>query len=251
MKQKIKRLFFDIETSPCLGFFWRPGYKISLSHNNIVQESAVICICWKWEGEKKIYSSQWNKGDDKKCLEEFLKVAMEADELVAHNGDQFDIKWVNARCLFHDLGPLPVWKTVDTCVIARRRFKFNSNRLDYLGQHLLGEGKIHTGFDLWKDIVLKNSKKAMADMVKYCRKDVDLLERVWEKLQPYHGNKTHVGVLNGDEKWTCPHDGSTNIRFHKKTITAGGSPRYSMQCKDCGKYFTISGREYDKWRKTL
>jgi DNA polymerase elongation subunit (family B) len=249
MNTKIKRLIFDIETSPCIGLFWRPGWKISISHDNIVEESAIMCICWKWEGEKKIYSSQWDKGDDKQCVADFLKVALEADELVAHNGDQFDVKWVNTRCLHHNLGPLPIWKTVDTLAIARRRFKFNSNRLDYLGKFLFGEGKIHTSFDLWKDILLKDSKKAMKEMVKYCKKDVELLEKVYHALQPYHGNKTHVGALNGEEKWTCPHDGSANICLSKRTVTAGGAPRFQMQCKDCGKYFTISNTEYKKWRE--
>ena len=250
MKKQIKRLFFDIETSPCIGFFWRPGYNINLSHSHILHENAIICICWKWEGEKKIHSVYWDKGDDKACVEAFLQIALEADEIVAHNGDKFDIKWLNARCLKHELGPVPIWKTVDTCVIARRRFAFNSNRLDYLGHYLFGEGKIKTDLDLWKEIVINNSKKAMSEMVKYCKKDVELLERVWEKLQPYHTNKTHVGVLEGNEKWTCPHDGSENVILHKRNITAGGTVRFQMQCKDCGKYFTISKKQYEDYEKS-
>jgi uncharacterized protein YprB with RNaseH-like and TPR domain len=249
MKQGIKRLFFDIETSPCVGFFWRPGYKISLSHDNIVHAGAIITICWKWEGAASVHHVEWDKGDDKPCIDAFLPVALEADEIVAHNGDKFDIKWLNTRALHHGYPSLPIWKTVDTCVIARRRFAFNSNRLDYLGKFLFKEGKIKTEFGLWKDIVLKNCPKAMANMVKYCKQDVKLLERVWGKLQPYHGNKTHVGVLSGGDKWTCPHDGSENVKASKTKITAAGTVQHQMQCKDCGKYYTISAKAYEDYKE--
>ena len=139
---KIRRLICDAETSPNIGFFWRAGFRLSINHDNILHERAIICICYKWEGERTVHSLEWKKGDDKDLLKRFLKVALEADELVAHNGDKFDIKWFNTRCLKHGLEPPPIWKTVDTLVIARRRFYFNSNRLDYLGKYLLDEGKI-------------------------------------------------------------------------------------------------------------
>jgi DNA polymerase elongation subunit (family B) len=113
--------------------FWRPGWRVNIPHDNIIQESAIICACYKWEGSKKVEHLEWNKGDDRELCEQFIEIANQADELVAHNGDKFDLPWLKARCLFHELDPTPIYKTVDTLVIARRRFKFNSNRLDYLG----------------------------------------------------------------------------------------------------------------------
>ena len=50
-KAAIKRLFFDIETSPMLVYSWRIGNKISLSHENIVKNWGIITICYKWEFE--------------------------------------------------------------------------------------------------------------------------------------------------------------------------------------------------------
>jgi hypothetical protein len=41
-----KRLFYDIETSPNIGFFWSSSYKANIPHDNIIKERAVICICW-------------------------------------------------------------------------------------------------------------------------------------------------------------------------------------------------------------
>ena len=247
----IKRMIWDIETSPNIGLFWRPGYKVSLSHDNIIQERAIICICWKWEGENKVHSLEWDNGDDRQLCEDFLQEALKADELIAHNGDKYDVKFFNARCLFHKLDPAPIWKTVDTLVIARRRFGFNSNRLDYLGKFLLNEGKIHTEYGMWKDILLNNCDKAMKKMVKYCKQDVVLLEKVWERLSPYHTPKSHAGVMQYREKWSCPHDGSINVIHSKKAITAAGTPRHQMKCNKCGRYYSISEKaytEYKEWR---
>jgi hypothetical protein len=58
---KKKRLFFDIETSPNIGFFWQSGYKLNISYNNIITERAIICICYKWEGDEKLYSLNWDE----------------------------------------------------------------------------------------------------------------------------------------------------------------------------------------------
>jgi hypothetical protein len=181
-------------------------------------------------------------------VEGFLSIARTADELIAHNGDKFDMKWFNTRCLIHGVIP-PEWKTWDTLVIARRRFKFNSNRLDYLGKYLFGKGKVRTDFDMWKDIVLDNCPIAMKQMVAYCKEDVRLLQKVWNKLQPFHKDKTHAGVAMGFERWTCPHDGSANVKTNLKRVTAMGTPQFQMQCKDCGKYYTISGLSHRKYKE--
>jgi hypothetical protein len=50
---KIRRLFWDIEVTPNLVWSWRVGFKINLSHENIVKERKVICIAFKWEGERE------------------------------------------------------------------------------------------------------------------------------------------------------------------------------------------------------
>jgi len=236
----MKRLFWDIETSPNVTMSWRVGRKITLDYSNIVLERAIICIAFKWEGERRVNVLEWNKGCDRKLLQEFSAIALDADELIAHNGDKFDMRWFNTRNIFHGLPALPRFKTVDTLQVARRNFYFNSNRLDYLGQFLGIGNKVKTGFGLWKDICQQNCPKAMAKMVRYAKQDVKLLQAVWEKLQPYATPKTHVGVLGGLEKWTCPHDGSKNVKKHHVKITAAGTRQRQMQCNACGRYYTIN-----------
>lgn len=236
---KIKRLFFDIETSPNIGLFWTAGYKLNIGHDNIIKERAIICICYKWAGEKEVHSLTWDaKQNDKSLLEKFIKIANEADELVGHNGDKYDLPWVRTRCLYHGISLFPSYTTIDTLKYARSKFKFNSNKLDYIAQFLGLGAKISTGFNLWKDIVLNKDKEAMEKMVEYCKGDVELLEKVYDKLAPHFPEKTHAS----EDKTDCPTCGSSKWTFSKRRMSALGTIRVQMQCKKCGRYHTVSER---------
>jgi len=242
----IKRLFWDIETSPNIVFSWRIGGKIYLDHNNIIKERAVICICYRWEGSSKTYSLTWDSGNDRQMLTDFSEVINDADEMIAHNGDSFDLRWFNARRLINELEPIPYPKTVDTLKMARKHFALNSNRLDYLGKLLFGSGKVKTDFDLWKSVI-DNDEKALNKMVRYCKRDVILLEHVWNKLRDYDVPKTHAAVLaSGDvrHRWMCPHCGSDHVKKSKTRITARGMKQHQMNCLECNRYYSIANNVF-------
>lgn len=232
-----KRLFFDIETSPNIGLFWEAGFKKNIDYSNIIKERAIICICYKWEGDKEVFSLNWDsKQCDKKMLEKFIEVADTATELVGHNGDKFDLAWIRTRCLFHKIPMFPKYTTIDTLKVARSKFRFNSNRLNYIADFLgLGQ-KIKTEFNLWKDILLNKDKIAMEKMIKYCKKDVSLLEDVFKALQTHIEPKTHYGVIFGEDRGSCPECGSDELIRVKKTVTATGLTRIQYRCKTCGKF---------------
>lgn len=191
----VKRLFFDIETSPNVVFSWRIGNKINLSHDNIINERAIICICWKFEGEDKVHSLQWDKGCDKEMLKKFSKIMDSADEIIGQNSDRFDIKWVRTRCIFHNVPISAKFVSVDTLKMAKQGFNFNNNRLDYMSKFFGNDGKPETGYQLWKDICLKHSKEAMNKMIEYCKNDIIILEEVYNKLKPYCPEKRYKYVL--------------------------------------------------------
>lgn len=243
---KIKRLFFDIEVSPNVIFSWNVGRKINVGYENILKERAIICICWKWEGSSVIHSLKWDNGKDKKLIQDFVNVLLEADEVVGHNGDNFDLKWVRTRCLLHNVKSLPEFKSIDTLKIARKRFRFNSNRLDYIAKFLGLGAKISTGFDLWKNICLNNSKKAMNEMVRYCKADVILLEKVYNKLSGFDRPATNVAVMVGNDRWDCPHCGNMNTNFKRRTVSPAGLIKCTMYCySGCQKYYTISLKAFN------
>lgn len=232
-------MFFDIEVSPNIGFFWNPGHKVSIGYDNIITERGIICICYKWEGDKKIESLQWDgKKSDKKLLSNFIKIANQADEMVGHNGDKFDLAWIRTRCLFHRIEMFPSYTTIDTLKIARSKFRFNSNRLDYIGKFLGIGQKIHTDFNLWKDIVLKGDKAAMAKMIKYCKQDVQLLEEVYTQMKNHIPVKSHFGRTFLQSRDTCPECGSDDIAISKTRFSATGICKAQFQCNTCHKYHT-------------
>ena len=234
---KRKRLYFDIETSPNIGLFWSAGYKQKIDYSNIIKERSIICICYKWEDEKQVHSLSWDKNQsDKKLLQDFIKVANQADELVGHNGDKFDLPWVRTRCLYHRIELFPKYVTIDTLKLSRRQFRFNSNRLDYIASFLGIGKKIKTDFNLWKDIVLNKCEKSMAKMIDYCKQDVKLLEQVHKELRLHDTPKTHYGVVLSNDKRLCPECASNNVIISKTRITAGGTKQIQYKCNDCGKY---------------
>jgi uncharacterized protein YprB with RNaseH-like and TPR domain len=241
LKTKRRRLFFDIETSPNIGLFWEAGYKKNITTDNIIRERAIICICYKWEDEKEVYALQWDaKQNDKRMLEQFVKVANTANELVGHNGDKFDLAWIRTRCLFHGIDMFPNYQTIDTLKVARSKFRFQSNRLNYIAEFLGLGGKIKTEFNLWKDILLNKDKVAMEKMIKYCKKDVSLLEEVYKLLGNHIAPKTHYGVVFGQDRGSCPECGadSENLIKNMSRTTATGVVKIQYQCKVCNKFHT-------------
>lgn len=241
--RKVKRLFYDLETSPNIGFFWRTGFKLNINPEAIIKERQIICIGWKWEGENKVHVISWDKNcDDKKMLKEFLAVAEQADELCAHFGDSFDMPWFRGRCIIQGLDPLPLFKTIDTKAIAGKYFYFNSNKLDYLAS-LFGYGhKEDTDWDMWVDITMKKPgwERQLKKMMHYCGKDVALLEKVWAKLCHATPPKSHAGVMAGHGRWTCPQTGSTNVRRKKRVVTPMGIIQHQMYCMDSKVYYKVS-----------
>jgi len=243
---RTKRLYFDIETSPNIVYSWRIGYKINLTPDNIIKERAIICICYKWEHQKKVHALKWDNGCDKKMLEDFYEVAKSAHEIVGHNSDRFDIKWVRSRFLFHRIPDLPNFTSIDSLKDMRSRFLLNSNRLDYIGKFLGVGQKIDTGgFKLWID-VCNGNKRALKDMVNYCKQDVLLLERVYEEVENYTTVKSNRAVMAGGEKWQCPKCGGVHIRCNKTRTTKTGIIRREMKCMNdkCKRSYTVSNKVY-------
>lgn len=243
-----KILIYDLETSPNVGWFWRAGYKQNIQPNQILKERAIICVSYKWLGEDQVYNLSWDKNqDDKFLIEQFVEVLNEADLIVAHNGDNFDIKWFKTRALFHRIPTLPNYKQFDTLKVAKSKLYLNSNRLDYISKFLGFEGKIQTTPDLWNRVVMLNDRTAMTDMLDYCDEDVRQLEKVYNELKYLDNPKFHAGVLNGKTKQTSPITGSVNIQHFKTIATNSGTIKHIMIDLDTSRSFEMSDTNYKKF----
>lgn len=246
IEKPIRRLFFDIETSPMIVYSWRVGWKLNIHTDNIIQDWKVICISYKWEHENKVRNLTWDKNQcDKEMLKEFIALANTADEIIAHNGDRFDIKKIRTRCIFHRIPAFPKYRTLDTLKKAKSGFSFNSNRLDYIAKFLgVGAKLEHEGFQMWVKC-MQNDKKALKEMVKYCDMDIIVLEDVYLAMQSYIKPNTHAGVINGNMKYSCPSCGNEhNISLLKNDVTEKGTISRVMECDSCGHVYNISNSSY-------
>jgi hypothetical protein len=249
-----KRLFYDIETSYEVGKFWRPSFKAVIRHTDVFIESAIICISYKWEGQKAVHTLKWKEGDDKDAVKKFIDIALKADEIIGHNGDNFDEKIIRTRALFHQIPCPPKFPSLDTLKKARKHFRMDSNTLEHIANRLTGEGKAKMEYSDWdlickplipkffgyKVSLPKSYKVAMNKMVKYCELDVIKLEEVFHELQPYIDHNHHAGEFGGFGRYSCPKCGNDKPIYNKIRYTKAGTTRHGVKCpKNCG-YYTLS-----------
>lgn len=248
--EEAKILLYDIETSPNKGWFWRSGWKQTISPDQILEERKIICLSYKWAGEKQVYNLTWDKDQcDKFLIEQFIEVLNEADMIVAHNGDNFDIKWLKTRALFHRLhtNMLPRYNQFDTLKVCKSKLYLNSNRLDYIAKFLGFKGKLRTRYNLWGEVCWDNNRTALQEMVDYCDEDVIQLEHVYNELKYLDTPRYHLGALQGKTKQTSPITGGKNIKLVKTVSTNRGTLKRVMKDLDTGRLFEMSDTNFLKY----
>lgn len=231
--KKAKILLYDIETSPNTSYTWG---KYEQNVIDFKREWQLLTFAYKWLGDKEVKvvtRLDFKDSTDKSIAKALWDVLNEADIVVAHNGNSFDNKKARAKFIEHGLGPTSPFATVDTKLVARAHFQFNSNKLDDLGR-LLGVGrkiKITQGFDLWLRC-MAGEEKAFLEMARYNKQDVRLLERVYLKLRPWMNKHASVSHIEGRQEG-CPKCGG--IRLQSRGYSRTSACVYQRyQCQDCG-----------------
>lgn len=255
MSKPPKVILYDIETLPLLTATFSL-YPDSIGHDNIISDWSIINICWKELQKPTIYSTSIL--DDKEAFEKDVNndlvvikkirdVFEDADIIIGHNSKRYDTKRLNTRLIYWGLEPLPSGlHQVDTLQEIKKIAAFSSNRLDYLGKFLLGEGKTETSKGLWLR-VLKGDRKAVKEMVDYCKKDVQLLEDLYLKILPYTKSHPHLGAMDGNDKnYTCPKCGGEEFMSKAIRYTTTGVKKVQKQCKACHSYTNFIYKEEKK-----
>lgn len=229
-REQAKILIFDTEIAPILAYVWK-RYEANVVH--VLKEQEMLCYAYKWLGGKTqvVTLRDFTGKREYKLVKSLRDLIEQADIIIAHNGDSFDLKITNTRIIYHGLPPIPEIKTVDTLKLARRHFKFSSNKLGDLGEFLGLGGKVkHEGFDLWLGC-MNDNEKSWKTMIRYNKQDVDLLEKVYLKIRPFVKNHPNLNIYQ-KTTYSCPKCGSDKIvkwGFHylKKKV----QQRY--RCKNC------------------
>lgn len=245
---KLKILLYDLETAPLLAHIWHPTDDY-VTHERLIHDSFLLTWSAKWHGDKTIISGtltgdEAQAQDDSRIVAELAELIREADFLVAHNADRFDVPMFNNRLLVLGQEPMGPKRTIDTLKLAKKSLRLAYNKLDYLGE-ILGLGnKLKTDFELWKSCY-HGDEKALARMLKYNRQDVALLEAVFDKLLPYVKGLPRLVEASGIGQLACPSCGSDHLVRRGKCRT-NVSTFQQYQCGDCGRY--CRSRTADKAR---
>jgi DNA polymerase elongation subunit (family B) len=207
-------------------------------------------MCWaaKWQGETKIYFDSVFRSTPKTMAKGIHKLIEAADMVVHFNGTHFDIPTLNKEFLLHGIPPASPVCELDLLKVARKKFRFPSNKLDYMAQRLgLGEKYLHKGHDLWVGCMAKNPKDWVT-MEKYNKHDVVLLERLYNKLRPWMSGHLNYSTLT--ESTVCPGCGSKS--FQKRGYAYSQSSKYQRyQCKECYGWFRGKENKTVKFKRVV
>lgn len=238
-----KIVLLDIETAPSLVYVYDHFPKSGTNVVATVKDWFILSFSWKELGAKKTNNKRLcdypgyskNKECDRKLVKDLWKILDEFDVAIAHNGNRFDLRKIRARCLAHGFPPFSPILSIDTLVSARRYFKFDSNRLDAIGQYTGVGRKLQHDAKGTMLGCLAGDMKCWDVMGKYNNQDVELLERVYLPMRPWmvnHPKLTHFTRAAG-----CPTCQSTNTIARGFAYTATGK-RQRFSCRDCGAWST-------------
>ena len=229
----LKVLMLDIETAPKVAYVWGV-WDNNVFENQIVQDTFIISWSAKWEGGEPfgavVSPEEAVDCDDARIMRKLWETMNEADVIVGHNSNKFDIPIINTRFIVNDIPPPSPYRKVDTLQLAKRHFKFNWNKLDYLNRTLSGDKKAPTGgMETWARC-LRGDQAALDKMMKYNLQDVVLQEKLFKKLRPYVTGLPNMHIEDADH---CPRCGGTHLQKRGFTYTnASKFQRY--RCTGCG-----------------
>jgi DNA polymerase elongation subunit (family B) len=233
-----KVLILDIETAPINAYVWGIWNQNIGTHQI---QSDWFCLTWaaKWLFEDKVYSAKLRpnevqKQDDKRIIEGIWRLVNEADIVIAHNGEKFDMPKLNSRFIINGLNPPLPYQQIDTLKHIRRQFGFTSNKLDYVNKLLNLERKKETNFELWERC-MKGNANALSEMEAYNVQDVCILEETYLLIRAWIKPHPNMGLFILDEKeHRCPNCGSNDLNAEGKMYYTSTNAYELMRCSNCG-----------------
>lgn len=239
----MKILLLDIETAPHVVYAWGL-FKQTISINQIAQPGHTICYAAKWLGNDAItFKSIHHDGHDD-MITTLWNLLDNADAVIHYNGKKFDIPTINKEFVLLNMPPPDGYHQIDLYTVVRSRFKFASNKLDYVANALgLGTKVKHRGMDLWREC-MAGDPVAWKEMKAYNIQDVAIMEPLYKKLLPWiknHPNQAIFAALElydsteiteNDDKPMCPNCGSHHVV--KKGIETTATMAYQRyRCMSC------------------
>lgn len=247
MKRKPKILLWDIETgyNQLLGFDLGGKFGTGIPYKNVQKERYIISAAWKWLGQSRIHMDSLvnypgfenDPHDDEGIVGHLIEVIDEADAIVAHYGDEFDWKYFMSRVLINDYLPPKPPIQIDTWKMARKKFRLNSYRLDYICKATGGPRKHNNEWEWWLG-AWEGKASDVKKIAKYNKQDIECLEWVYNKLAPYDQSKVNHRLYMGGP--VCRNCGSTHVQFRGEYTTTKEGIKKRIQCQKCGAWDAIT-----------
>lgn len=229
----MKILALDIETAPNTAHVWGL-FKQNIGINQILETGRVMCFAAKWVGArgKPRFFSEHGDGHEETIAAAHAWID-EADALLTFNGANFDLPTLNREFIKYKLNPPAPYRHIDLLRVAKRRFRFASNKMDHLADELGLERKInHSGHQLWVDC-MKGDKKAWKEMEAYNKQDVVIVEQMYARMLPWIDDHPNYALYVNADYPVCTNCASDNIQSrgvqHNRTLSY-----LRFQCTDCG-----------------
>lgn len=238
MTYRHRILLFDIENAPMLSYIWqlRTDY---VSPTFVTKRSFLLSWAAKWADQKTVKSDvldthEAKRQDDRRIVKSLGDLVRQADIVVAHNSDRFDVPVLAGRLLQLDEEPLGPVRTIDTLKLAKRTFKLASNRLDFIARAVGVETKIDTSFDLWERCY-RGESNALKQMRRYNKQDVVVLEQVFDRLKPHAKGLPRLVDGGYEGERVCPYCGEESLQkrgYHR----TNASTFQRWHCQECGRW---------------
>ena len=252
MPTNAKILLLDIETAPLKSYTWGIWNQNIYPMDQIISDWFVLCWSAKWLFQKKVTSGKLNheelaSEDDSRIMTDMWRLIEQADIVITHNGDKFDLAKLNTRFLIQGLKPTMPYQSIDTLKVVKHKFAFTSNKLDYICMKLGLRRKTDTGgFDLWKRCA-NNDMSALKEMAKYCDNDVLCLEELYLYIRPWINNHPNMGLFITEDNCSCPNCGGLDLTDTGGKYRTQVSEYTAVRCDNCG----AIGRARKAWNTGL
>lgn len=232
-------LLLDLEVAPNTAHVWGI-YDQNISINQLLESSYTMCYAAKWYGNDKLYFKSVYKHGKEDMLKSIHEMMDQADAIVHYNGSRFDIPIIHKEFLLAGMTPPSPAKQIDLLQVARRQFRFVSNKLDYVAQALgLGSKTAHEGHTLWVKC-MNNDRRAWKTMEEYNKNDVVLLEKVYDKFKGWI--KSHPNHNAYSANPCCPNCGFSKLN-KRGTVRSRVAVYQRFQCQKCGSWSRSATKE--------
>lgn len=214
--------------------------------DNVTAYPRTICAAGQFYGDKEtMFAAEWEPGGNEQFLRTVWEWIDEADILVGHNVDRFDLRMLRSGWIEYGWAPPSPVKIVDTLKVARQSLGMESNTLDALCKRLGLNAKTDKYDPKIAQAAVDGDVKAQKKLRSYNIGDIAASTALYDRLRPYTTSHPHLAMWTGKE-WACPNCGTENVANNPKGEAYANVTKYrAYQCPKCGTHIRGNKKQQD------